>query len=66
MQIPHSSGIKQPGRSVQADQEAILACIWINTNTLALAFYAEVLGWMEQKWTQAEQEIKRPWIATRP
>jgi len=43
---------------LQADQEAILALHLDNSNTLALAFYAEVLV-DEQKWTQAEQEIKQ-------
>jgi tetratricopeptide (TPR) repeat protein len=43
---------------LQADQEAVLALHLDNTNTLALAFYAEILV-DEQKWTQAEQEIKQ-------
>ncbi|HUI89983.1 MAG TPA: tetratricopeptide repeat protein [Anaerolineales bacterium] len=43
---------------LQADQEAVRALQLDNTNTLALAFYAEVLV-DEQKWTQAEQEIKQ-------
>ena len=43
---------------LQADQEAILALHLDSTNTLALAFYAEILV-DEQKWTQAEQEIKQ-------
>jgi tetratricopeptide (TPR) repeat protein len=41
----------------QADQEAIRALQLDATNTLALAFYAEILV-DEQKWTQAEQYIK--------
>ncbi len=43
---------------LQADQEAVHALQLDNTNTLALAFYAEILV-DEQKWTQAEQEIKQ-------
>jgi len=43
---------------LQADQEAVLALHLDPTNTLALAFYAEILV-DEQKWTQAEQEIKQ-------
>jgi tetratricopeptide (TPR) repeat protein len=43
---------------LQADQEAVLALHLDRTNTLALAFYAEILT-DEQKWTQAEQEIKQ-------
>lgn len=42
----------------QADQEAIRALQLDATNTLALAFYAEILV-DEQKWTQAEQYIKQ-------
>jgi len=38
----------------QADQEAVRALQLDATNTLALAFYAEILV-DEQKWTQAEQ-----------
>jgi tetratricopeptide (TPR) repeat protein len=41
-----------------ADQEAIRALQLDATNTLALAFYAEILV-DEQKWTQAEQYIKQ-------
>jgi len=43
---------------LQADQEAVFALHLDPTNTLALAFYAEILV-DEQKWTQAEQEIKQ-------
>jgi tetratricopeptide (TPR) repeat protein len=43
---------------LQADQDAVHALQLDNTNTLALAFYAEILV-DEQKWTQAEQEIKQ-------
>jgi tetratricopeptide (TPR) repeat protein len=43
---------------LQADQEAVLALHLDPTNTLALAFYAEILV-DEQKWSQAEQEIKQ-------
>jgi tetratricopeptide (TPR) repeat protein len=43
---------------LQADQEAVTALHLDSTNTLALAFYAEILV-DEQKWTQAEQEIKQ-------
>jgi tetratricopeptide (TPR) repeat protein len=42
----------------EADQEAIRALQLDATNTLALAFYAEILV-DEQKWTQAEQYIKQ-------
>lgn len=42
----------------QADQEALHALQLDSTNTLALAFYAEILV-DEQKWTQAEQYIKQ-------
>jgi tetratricopeptide (TPR) repeat protein len=42
----------------QADTEAIRALQLDATNTLALAFYAEILV-DEQKWTQAEQYIKQ-------
>jgi tetratricopeptide (TPR) repeat protein len=42
----------------QADQEAVRALQLDATNTLALAFYAEILV-DEQKWTQAEQYIKQ-------
>ncbi len=42
----------------QADLEAIRALQLDATNTLALAFYAEILV-DEQKWTQAEQYIKQ-------
>ena len=42
----------------QADLEAIRALQLDATNTLALAYYAEILV-DEQKWTQAEQYIKQ-------
>ena len=42
----------------QADQEAVRALQLDATNTLALAFYAEILV-DEQKWTQAEQYVKQ-------
>lgn len=42
----------------QADLEAVRALQLDATNTLALAFYAEILV-DEQKWTQAEQYIKQ-------
>ncbi len=42
----------------QADQAAVRALQLDSTNTLALAFYAEILV-DEQKWTQAEQYIKQ-------
>src|SRR5574340_534 len=42
----------------QADTEAIRALQLDATNTLALAFYAEILV-DEKKWTQAEQYIKQ-------
>jgi tetratricopeptide (TPR) repeat protein len=42
----------------QADTEAIRALQLDATNTLALAFYAEILV-DQQKWTQAEQYIKQ-------
>ncbi len=42
----------------QADQEAVRALQLDATNTLALAFYAEILV-DEQKWTQAEQYIQQ-------
>lgn len=40
----------------EAEQEALIALQRDNTNTLALAFYAEILL-DQQKWTQAEQYI---------
>jgi tetratricopeptide (TPR) repeat protein len=40
----------------EAEQEALIALQRDNTNTLALAFYAEVLL-DQQKWTQAEQYV---------
>jgi tetratricopeptide (TPR) repeat protein len=42
----------------QADQEAVRALQLDATNTLALAFYAEI-SVDEQKWTQGEQYIKQ-------
>lgn len=42
----------------QAEQEAVRALQLDNTNTLALAFYAEILV-DQQKWAQAEQYIKQ-------
>ncbi len=42
----------------QADLEAIRALQLDSTNTLAMAYYAEILV-DEQKWTQAEQYIKQ-------
>lgn len=42
----------------QADQDALQALQLDNTNTLALAYYAEILV-DQQKWTQAEQYIKQ-------
>jgi tetratricopeptide (TPR) repeat protein len=42
----------------QAEQEAVRALQLDNTNTLALAFYAEILV-DQQKWTQADQYIKQ-------
>ncbi len=42
----------------EADQEARAALQLDNTNTLALAFYAEILV-DEQKWPQAEQNIQQ-------
>ena len=41
---------------LQAEQEANRALLLDNTNTLALAFYAEILV-DQQKWTQAEENI---------
>jgi tetratricopeptide (TPR) repeat protein len=41
-----------------ADQEAVRAAQLDPTNTLAMAYYAEILT-DEQKWTQAEQYIKQ-------
>ncbi len=46
------------GNLTQADQEAVRALQLDATNTLALAYYAEILV-DEQKWTQAEQYIKQ-------
>lgn len=46
------------GYLTQADQEAVRALQLDATNTLALAFYAEILV-DEQKWTQAEQYIQQ-------
>lgn len=43
---------------VEAEQEALLALQIDNTNTLALAYYAEILV-DQQKWTQAEIYIKQ-------
>jgi tetratricopeptide (TPR) repeat protein len=42
----------------QAEQDAVRALQLDNTNTLALAFYAEILV-DQQKWTQGEQYIKQ-------
>lgn len=42
----------------EAEQEALLALQLDNTNTLALAYYAEILV-DQQKWTQAEIYIKQ-------
>jgi len=42
----------------QSEQEAVRALQLDNTNTLALAFYAEVLV-DQQKWTQAQQNIEQ-------
>ena len=42
----------------EADKEALTALQLDNTNTLALAFYAEILV-DEQKWPQAEQSIQQ-------
>jgi tetratricopeptide (TPR) repeat protein len=42
----------------QAEQAAVRALQLDNTNTLALAFYAEILV-DQQKWTQAEQNINQ-------
>jgi tetratricopeptide (TPR) repeat protein len=42
----------------QAENEAVRALQLDNTNTLALAFYAEILV-DQQKWTQAEQYIQQ-------
>ena len=41
----------------EAEQEVVQALQYDNTNTLALAYYAEVLV-DEQKWVQAEQNIR--------
>jgi tetratricopeptide (TPR) repeat protein len=43
---------------LQAEQEANRALLLDSTNTLALAFYAEILV-DQQKWTQAEVNIKQ-------
>jgi tetratricopeptide (TPR) repeat protein len=43
---------------IAAEQEAVRALQLDNTNTLALAFYAEILV-DQQKWAQAEQNIKQ-------
>lgn len=42
----------------EAEQEAVRALQLDNTNTLALAFYAEILV-DQQKWTQAQQNIQQ-------
>jgi tetratricopeptide (TPR) repeat protein len=42
----------------EAEQEAVRAIQLDNTNTLALAFYAEILV-DQQKWSQAEQYIRQ-------
>jgi tetratricopeptide (TPR) repeat protein len=42
----------------EAEQEAVRALQLDNTNTLALAFYAEILV-DQQKWTQADQYIRQ-------
>lgn len=41
----------------EAEQEVVQALQYDNTNTLALAYYAEILV-DEQKWVQAEQNIR--------
>lgn len=50
--------VKVQAHLTEADQEAVRALQLDSTNTLALAFYAEILV-DEQKWTQAEQYIKQ-------
>jgi len=50
--------LQAQGLLTQADQEAVRASQLDPSNTLALAYYAEILV-DEQKWTQAEQYIKQ-------
>ncbi len=53
---PSISGDKAAGYLVEAEQEAVRALNLDNTNTLALAYYAEIMI-DQQRITQAEQNI---------
>lgn len=54
--LPQLAGDQAPSLLVQAEQEAVTAINLDPRNTLALAFYAEILV-DQQKWNQAEQYI---------
>lgn len=56
---PALVGTQQAGRLlIQAEQDAVRALTLDNQNTLALAYYAEILL-DQQKWVQAEQNIRQ-------
>ena len=50
---------------LQAEQEALTAQQLDNTNTLALAYYAEILV-DQQQWDRAERSSIRPWSVRMP
>ncbi|NPV86145.1 MAG: tetratricopeptide repeat protein [Anaerolineae bacterium] len=55
---PALSGKEAAAYITEADQEAVRALQLDNQNTLALAYYAEILN-DQQKWLQAEQYIRQ-------
>ena len=55
---PTLAGDDWQGQLNDAEQEAVKALQYDSTNTLALAFYAEILV-DQQKWTQADQYISQ-------
>lgn len=55
---PILAGNDEANILVQAEQEAVTAINLDNTNTLALAYYAEILV-DQQKWNQAEEYIQQ-------
>jgi tetratricopeptide (TPR) repeat protein len=54
---PALSGVQSPNLLNEAEQEALRALQLDKNNTLALAYYAEILV-DQQKWAQADQYIK--------
>ncbi len=54
---PNIAGGDRDALLTEAEQEAVQALQLDNTNTLALAYYAEILV-DEQKWVQAQQNIR--------